>query len=168
MIQLKVYFLIVACLLISITALAQTQVLQEKESIFVVIKDMQGDRVEGYLQYYPPEITVSTKDNQEKSVPIKLIESIKLEKMLSGLLGMDQMGGEKYYKVSLHHSQEIFTLRKKFTFSLNTSLGVVTQTIDPEKVQDLFRNGSSPTVTPKSEQPFIRDKNAVLSLEIKF
>ena len=168
MIRLKVYFLTLTCLLFSTLALAEVQIIQEKENIFAVMKDMQGDRVEGYLHYYPKEITVSTKDDQEKSVPIKLIESIKLEKMSSGLPGSDQMGGKKYYKVSLQHSQEIFSLRKRFTFSLNTNLGVVTQTIDPERIQDFFRNGSSPVAPSKSEQPFIRDKNAVLSLEIKF
>jgi len=168
MMRVSIYFLAMACFFISTMVLGQAQILQEKENNFAVIKNMQGDRVEGYLHYYPKEITVSTKDDQEKSVPIKLIESIKLEKMHSGLPGAKQRGEEEYYKVRLHHSQEIFTLRKRFTFSLNTSLGVVTQTIDPERVQGFFRNGSSPVAPSKSEQPFIRDKNAVLSLEIKF
>ena len=161
-------FLALVFLLASTIALAQTQVPQEKDTIFVVVKELQGERVEGYLRLDPSELTVSTKDNQEKSVPLKLIESIKVEKIPLGIPGADEMSGEGYYSVRLQNSQEIFTLRKKYTFSLNTSVGVVTRTIDPETVQGSFRKDSSPNTNPKNDQPFIRDKNVVLSLEIKF
>lgn len=76
--------------------------------------------MEGYLRPDANELTVLTKDNQEKSVPLKWIESIKLEKIKEGIPGADQLGGESYYSVRLQNSQEIFTLKKKYAFSLNT------------------------------------------------
>ena len=155
----KFFFLTLIFLLTSTLTLAQTQVQQEKGSIYAIVKDVQGERMEGYLRLYPEEITVSSKDNEEKSVPLKYIESIKLEKIQGGVPGAEQPGGEMYYSVRLQNSQEIYTLRNKYTFSLGTSVGVVTKTIDPGAVQDLFRKDSSSTV---------RDKGVVFSLEIKF
>jgi hypothetical protein len=146
--------------------LAQTQFLQEKESIHAIVKDTKGE-TEGYLRFYPNEITVSTKDNQEKTIPLKLIESIKVEKIRGGIPGADQPGVESYYSVRVHNSQEIFTLKKKVTFSLNTSAGVVTRTLDPELGQG-FRKESSSLSTSQSEQSLIRGEGFALSLEIKF
>jgi hypothetical protein len=168
MIRLLLLFFTLAFLLTSTIAIAQNQPLQEKETIFIEIKDYQGQKLQGYLQLDPEEITISTKDNQEKSVPIKLIESIKVEKIPSGLPGAEQMGEEPYYSVRLKNSQEIFKLRKKFTFSLNTDVGVMTRTIDPERVHEFFQKDLSPATDFKNGSSFIRDKNVILSLEIKF
>jgi hypothetical protein len=148
--------------------LAQAQFLQEKQSIYAVVKDTKGERLEGYLGLYPNEITVSTKDGQEKSIPLKIVESIKVEKIQGGIPGADQFGVESYYSVRVQNSQEIFTLRKKVTFSLNTSAGVMTKTLDPELGQDFSRKDSSSHSKSQSEQPLIRGQSAALSLEIKF
>jgi hypothetical protein len=147
--------------------LAQTQFLHEKESIYAIVKDVKGERLEGYLRFYPNEITVSTKDDQEKTIPLKLIESIKVEKIQGGIPGADQPGVESYYSVRVQNSQEIFTLKKKVTFSLNTSAGVMTRTLDPELGQGL-RKDSSSLPAFQSEQPLIRGQGVALSLEVKF
>jgi hypothetical protein len=166
----KIFFLTLLFIfsLAFVTRLLQAQVSQEKENIYMVIKDTNGEKVEGYLILYPEDLTVSTKDKGEKSVPLKLIESIKLEKVKGGIPGAEEMRGESYYSVKMQNSQEIFTLQKKYTFSLNTSVGVVTKTIDADMVQGLFRKDSSPATKPPNEQPFIRDKGVVFSLELKF
>jgi hypothetical protein len=163
-----VFFFALAFLFTSTNAAAQTQATQEKETIFIEIKDYQGQKFQGYLRLDPDEITVSTKDNQEKSIPLKLIESIKVEKIPSGLPGAEPLGEESYYSVRLKNSQEIFKLRKKFTFSLNTDVGVMTRTIDPEIAHELVQKDLSPATDLKSEPSFIRDKNVILSIEIKF
>ncbi len=167
MIRFRFIFLVLVFLLAPAIILAQP-LLQEKENIYVIVKDIQGNRLEGYLRLYPNEVTVSTEDNKEKSIPLKMIESIKVEKIQGGIPGADKLGGESYYSVRLQNSQEIFTLQKKYTFSLNTSVGVVTKTIDPEAVKDSLQKDSSLVSKPESGQPFIRDKSVILSLEIKF
>jgi hypothetical protein len=97
-------------------------------------------------------------DKQEKSIPLKYIEYIKLERVQGSIPGAEQPETEGYYSVRLQNSQEIFTLRNKYTFSLSTSIGIVTKTIDPGMVQDLFQKNHSS----------IRDKSAIFSLEFKF
>jgi hypothetical protein len=72
-----------------------------------------------------------------------MIESIKVEKIQEGLPGADKLGGESYYSVRLQNNQEIFTLQKKYTFSLNTSVGVVTKNIDPEAVKYFLQKDST-------------------------
>jgi len=124
--------------------------------------------LEGYLRLYPNEIVVSTKDDREKSIPLKMIESIKVEKIQGGIPGADPLGGESYYFVRVQNSQEIFTLKKKVTFSLNTSAGLVTKTIDPERTHEFSRKDSSSLAKSQSEQSLIRGEGVVLSLEIKF
>jgi hypothetical protein len=146
----------------------QAQDYQGKEDIFVVVKDVQGEKLEGYLRFSPEELLVSTKDKQEKSVPLKNIEFIKLEKITGRVPGEGQAGSEGYYSVKLQNSQELFTLRKKYTFSLNTSLGLITQTVDPEMVGNLFQKDSAPAPKSQGDKPFVRDKNVVFSLEFKF
>ena len=168
MIRFKLFFLVLVFLLSPAMIMAQSPLLQKKEDIYVIVKDMQGNRWEGYLQLYPNEITVSMKDNKEKSIPLEMIESIKVEKIQGPIPAIDKLGGESYYSVRLQNSQEIFTLQKKYTFSLNTSIGVVVKTIDPEAVRDSSRKDSSLASKPESTQPSIQDKNVVLSLEIKF
>jgi hypothetical protein len=168
MIRFKLIFLVLVFLLSTAIIMAQSQLLQKKEDIYVIVTDMQGNRLEGYLQLYPNEITVSTKDNKEKSIPLEMIDSIKVEKIQGPIPGIDKLGGESYYSVRLQNSQEIFTLQKKYSFSLNASVGVVVKTIDPEAVRDFSRKDSSLASKPESTQLSIRDKNVVLSLEIKF
>ncbi len=168
MIRSKVIVLILLFLLSPAVLLAQAQLLQEKKGIYAIVKDMNGERLEGYLRLYPSEITVSTKDDQEKSIPLKIIESIKVEKIQGGIPGANQSGAESYYSVRVQNNQEIFTLRKKVTFSLNTSAGVITKTLDPEMGQGSFRKDSSSLLKSQSEQPLIRGEGVALSLEIKF
>jgi hypothetical protein len=167
MLRSKFIFSIFLSFLAPTILLAQTQFLDEKESIYAIVKDVKGERLEGYLRIYPNEITVSTKDDQEKTIPLKLIESIKVEKIQGGIPGADQPGVESYYSVRVQNSQEIFTLKKKVTFSLNTSAGVMTRTLDPELGQGL-RKDSSSLPAFQSEQPLIRGQGVALSLEVKF
>ncbi len=150
--------LVLLFLLTPVIALAQTQPLLKPESLYAVMKDMQGDSLEGYLQVYPSVITVSTKDNQEKSIPLTIVESIKVEKIQEGISGAGKLAEGSYYSVRLKNSQEIFILRKKYSFSLDTSIGMVTKTIDPERVRNAFGKDSSPTPKSESNQPFIRIK----------
>ena len=168
MTRFKFAFLSVLFFLAPTILLAQSQLPQENESLHATVKDVKGERLEGYLRFYPNEIIVSTKDGQEKSVPLKIIESIKVEKIQGGIPGGDQLGGESYYFVRIQNSQEIFTLKKKVTFSLNTSAGVVTKTLDPEMGQGSLRKDSSSISKAQSEQSFIRGEGVALSLEIKF
>ncbi len=168
MIRFKFIFLILVFLLTPTIILAQSPLLQEKENICVMVKDMQGNRLEGYPQLYPQEVTVSTEDNKEKSIPLRMIESIKVEKIPGGLPGADKLWGESYYSVRWKNSQEIFTLEKKYTFSLNTSVGVVTKNIDPEAVKHSLQKDSTLASKPESNRPFIQGPDVILSLEIKF
>jgi hypothetical protein len=164
----KLIFLAFLLLLIPDILFAETQPFQEKEDIYVIVKDVKGERLEGYLRLGPNELTVSTKDNQEKSVPLKLVESIKLEKIREGIPGADQLGEGSYYSIRMQNGQEIFTLKKKYTFSVNTSVGLVTKTIDPEMLQNFLHKTSSSVPKSQGDQPFVRDKSLILSLEIKF
>ena len=77
----KCKFLILILIVIFAPAFTwgQAQDDQEKEGIFLVVEDTKGEKLEGYLRFSPEELLVSTKDNQEKSVPLKNIEFIKLE-----------------------------------------------------------------------------------------
>jgi len=167
-VKFRFLFLILMLIFAPGITLAQPQDKQEKEGIYVVVKDVQGEKLEGYLRFAPEELLVSTKDNQEKSVPLKNIEFIKLEKITGGVPGGGQGGSEGYYSVELQNSQELFTLRKKYTFSLSTSLGLVTQTVDPERVGNLFQKDSVPAPKSQGDKPFVRDKSVVFSLEFKF
>jgi hypothetical protein len=168
MMRFKSLFWALLLLLAPTALLAQDQLPEESESIYTILKDIKGDQLEGYLRLYPNEVIVSTKDDREKSIPLKTIESIKVEKMQGGIPGADASGGESYYLVRLRNSQEIFLLKKKYTFSLNTSAGVLTRTLDPGVAHDLSRKDSSSVAKSKGEQPLIRGESVVLSLEIKF
>ena len=61
--------------------LAQRQAAPEKQGIYGIVRDADGEKMEGYLRLGPDELTVRSKDNQEKNVPIKYIQSITLEKI---------------------------------------------------------------------------------------
>ena len=63
----KFLFLILMLIFAPGITLAQPQDKLEKEGIYVVVKDVQGEKLEGYLRFAPEELLVSTKDNQEKS-----------------------------------------------------------------------------------------------------
>ena len=148
-------------------ALAQTQATPEKPGIYAVVKDTKGETVEGFLRLGPDELTVQTQENQEKTIPVKYIKSIALEKTADPLPGGDPKRGASY-SVRLENSQEIYTLRKKYTFSLNTNLGLVTKTIDPDQVNKLFSKDPSSGIGPADGKPFISDQSVVFSLEFKF
>jgi hypothetical protein len=45
--------LILLFLFTSATTMAQPQVLQKEDSLYAVVKDMQGNKAEGYLQLSP-------------------------------------------------------------------------------------------------------------------
>jgi len=167
-VKFKFLFLILMLSIAPTGVLAQPQDDQEKEGIYVVVKDTKGDKLEGYLRFSPEELLVSTKDNQDKSIPLKSIEFIKLEKITGGVPGGDQVGSEAYYSVKLQNSQELFTLRKKYTFTLSTSLGLVLQTLDPESVGNLLQKDSASAPTSQGDKPFIREKSVIFSLEFKF
>jgi len=59
-------------------------------------------------------------------------------------------------------------LRKKYTFSLNTNLGMVTRTIDPDQVNRSFSKDPSSGPGPGDGKSFIQDQGVVFSLEFKF
>ncbi len=151
-------------------ALGQTDVPKDQPNIFAIVKDGQGDILEGYLRFQPEEVTVSSKDNREKTIPSKYIKSIILEKVKEeGPATLDPKL-ESRYSVRLENSQEIYTLRKKYTFSLNTNVGVVTKTIDPEMINSILSKDAAQAEAAKTdkEKPLLQDKRVVFSLEFKF
>jgi hypothetical protein len=162
----KFIFLVLSLLPTPAISQAQSPLLLEKESVYVVVKDMQGQSLEGYL-LLPKEVTVSTEDNKEKTIPMSIIESIKVEKKQGGLPAVENLGKESYYSVRLQNSQEILRLEEKYTLSLNTSVGVVTKNLDPDAVKHSSQS-SSLANKPESNESLIRDQSVILSLEVKF
>jgi hypothetical protein len=166
----KLFFWVLVVFLFSVPALSRSEEEKEGPGIFAVIKDAEGATLEGYLRSYPEELTVASKDNEEKVIPSKFVKSITLEKVREeGAASLDPKQVPKY-SVRLENSQEVYTLSKKYTFSLNTSVGVVTRSIDPDTINSLVsRYGSqAPAAGTEKEQPFIQDKSIVFSLEFKF
>lgn len=170
----KILFFVFLFLFPCSIALAQSEEQKEEQkeepNILAVVKDAQGGVLEGYLRPQPGEVTVSSKDNQEKKIPAKYIKSITLEKIKEeGPAGVDPKQEAKY-SVRLENSQEIYTLSKKYTFSLNTNLGLVTKSIDPETVNRILSKDVSAAEAQKSDKDkgFILDKSIVFSLEFKF
>jgi len=157
----KFFFLMLVFLLIPAIGLAQSQLRDEKGTLYVAIKEAQGERIEGYLHFHPEALPVSTKDNQGKSILEKIIQSIKLEKIFGGIPGADRPGVESYYSVRFQNNQDLFTLDKKYTLTLNTSLGLMTKTLDSETSNRA--SGRSST-----GQPFILHESVAFSLEFKF
>lgn len=156
-----------AFFLLSSVALAQGPALEEKKGIYAIVKDGQGETVEGYLRLSTDELAVRSKGNQEKTIPVKYIKSITLEKTKDEAPGEDPKR-EATYTIRLENSQEIYTLHKKYTFSLNTNLGLVTKTIDPDKVNSLFSKDASQSAKVDDGKPFFQDKSIIFSLEFKF
>ena len=58
--------------------------------IYAVVKDAQGEKLEGFLRFDSDEISVRSQDNQEKKIPVKYLKSITLEKSKSEFPGEDQ------------------------------------------------------------------------------
>ncbi len=139
---------------------------EEKGGIYAIVKDSEGETLEGYLRLDTDALTVKSKENQEKSIPLKFVKSITLEKIKGEAPGDDP--SKEGYKVRLENSQEIYTLKNKYTFNLNTNLGVVTKTIDPETVNSLFSKDTSQAGKTESSKSFIQDKSIIFSLELKF
>jgi hypothetical protein len=106
---------------------------------------------------------VRSPDNQERTIPAKYIKSITLEKETDEITKK-----ELTYRVRVENSQEIYTLGKKYTFSLNTNLGLVTKTIDPDTVNVWLAKESAQGVKGDPGKTFIQDKSVVFSLELKF
>jgi hypothetical protein len=142
-------------------------ILDQNEKPYAVIQDMQGKRVEGYLSMYPKEITVTSDEKKEKALPFKAIESITFEKVDPGIPGADRRG-EAQYSVRLKNSNEVYTLKDKYSLSINTDVGVIIKEIDPETVRSFL--GKEPASPPGSSTPgsLLKDKSFILSLELKF
>jgi hypothetical protein len=158
----SVIFILTLLLLLTPTLTqAQLRATEEKKSILGIAKDGLGKEVEGYVHIFQDNVTVVTKENREKSIPLDLIESITLEKVEGKFPG--EITGENYYSVRLKNSQELYRLRDKYTFSLTTSAGIVTRVIDPDAVRS-----TAFATTSKNEQYYIYDKNLVFSLEFRF
>jgi hypothetical protein len=165
-----VFLFLLPCSMIFAQSEDQKEEQKEEPNILAVVKDAQGAVLEGYLRAQPGEVTVSSKDNQEKKIPAKYIKSITLERIKEeGPAGADPKQEAKY-SVRLENSQEIYTLRKKYTFSLNTDLGVVTKSIDPEMINRIMSKDASVAETLNSDKDkgFILDKSIIFSLEFKF
>ncbi len=151
-------------------ALAQKEPQNKELNSYAIVKDSKDSILEGYISNQPYEVTVFSKDNQEEKIPSKYIKSITLEKISEvGPASLNPKQEAKYF-VRLENSQEIYTLRKKYTFSLNTNLGVVTRSIDPEIINNIIsKDGSSiSTQTSIADKPLIQDKSIIFSLEFKF
>jgi Asp-tRNA(Asn)/Glu-tRNA(Gln) amidotransferase B subunit len=151
-------------------ALAQEQSQASGEDIkklFAVVKDLQGETLEGFLRSDANELTVLSQDNQEKKIPLKLINSITLEKQKTEFQGEEQKSGVKY-AVRVENSQEIFTLSKKYTFSLDTKLGITTKSLDPDLVGKVISKESLHGTRIEDGKPLFEDKSVVFSLKIKF
>jgi hypothetical protein len=136
---------------------------EEGKEIYAVVKDSQGDTVEGYLRLPAEGIVVRSQDNQKKTVPVKQLKSITLEKQKDGLTKKDIA-----YRVQVENNREIYTLGEKYTFSLNTHLGLVTRTIDPDRVNSWLTKETPSEAKVDLGKPFIQDKSVVFSLELKF
>jgi hypothetical protein len=140
---------------------------EETKGIYVITRDTQGEAVEGFLRLTSDELTVRTKEGQEKLIPVKYIKSITLEKIKNEVPG-EELKKHVTYSVRLENSQEIYTLKKKYSFSLNTNVGMVTKSIDPETVNYFFNPEASRSFKDENERPFIQEKSIVFSLEFKF
>jgi hypothetical protein len=163
----KIFLLIPFLFFSSLNARAQTEAKSEVPDVLAVIKDEKGEVLEGYLRFRPEEVTVSTQDNREKVIPSKYIKSIALEKVKEESPAKDPKLKARY-SVRVENSQEIYTLKKKYTFSLNTNLGMVTKTLDPEVINNYLLKEKSQTVNLEKDKPLIQDKSIVFSLEFKF
>jgi hypothetical protein len=148
-------------------AWGQDALRDQSEKPYAVIQDMQGKRVEGYLSMYPKEITVTSDEKKEKALPFKAIESITFEKVDPGIPGADRRG-EAQYSVRLKNSNEVYTLKDKYSLNINTELGVIVKEIDAETVQSYLRKDPSSAPGASTPGSLLKDKSFVFSLELKF
>lgn len=165
-------FLLFAFLLFFICsiALAQNEPQRMEPGVLAIVKDSRESIIEGYISAQPDEVTVYSKENKEEKILSKYIKSITLEKITEGgSINLDPKQ-ESAYSVRLENSQEIYTLRKKYTFSLNTNVGVVTRSIDPDMINNIISKDPSGIPKQKSveDKPFIQDKSIIFSLEFRF
>lgn len=168
MIRMTLIFLVLVFLLTPVMVGAESSFFPEKEDIDAMVKDMQRDTLEGYLHFYPQEVTVSVEEVKEKSIPMSIIESIRVEKLQAGLPELDRLGREAYYSVRLQNSQGIFTLQEKYILCLNTSVGMVTKNLDPEAAKHSSQKDSPLASGAESDEPLIRDQSVIVSLEVRF
>jgi hypothetical protein len=64
--------------------------------------------------------------------------------------------------------EKIFTLDKRYAFSLNTNLGLTAKSIDPELINNHISKESMPGSRLDDGKLFFEDRGIVFSLEIKF
>ena len=162
-------FTVLFCFFCTI-ALAQDKPQKEGLNTFAIVKDSQNSLLEGYVSDRPDEVAVTTEDNREKKVPSKYIQSITLEKSPDfGSARLDPRQEAKY-SVRLENDQEIYTLREKYTFDLNTNVGVVTRSIDPEMISSIVSRDLLSAAKQKSadDKSLIADRSIIFSLEFKF
>jgi len=154
-------------LMLCTTAWGQDVLRDQTEKPYAVIEDVQGKRVEGYLSLYPKEITVTSDGKKEKALPFKAIESITFEKVDPGVPGADRRG-EAQYSVRMKNSNEVYTLKDKYSLRINTELGVIVKEIDAETVQSYLRKDPSSAPGASTPGSLIKDKSFIFSLELKF
>jgi hypothetical protein len=156
----KLYcFSILILLLCSSASWAQGEPFDKKESL-------QGKpETEGSLSLYPQE-AVSSEGKEEKTFHFRVIESINLEKVNAGILGANLLSGEESYSVGLRNRQEILSLKKKYSLTLNTEMGVVVRKTDPGTAQSLLHSNSPSGGTTTGS--LAGDKRFTISLEFKF
>jgi hypothetical protein len=165
-----IFFLCIFSLFIFSYSQAQdqsAQVTKDQKRIYAVVKDGRGEMVEGFLSLNSDEVNVRSKDNEEKSIPVKYIKSITLEKVQEVFPGKETINSPKY-SVHLQNSQDIYKVDKKYTFSLNTKLGLITKSIDPEELNNIFSKDAHSAAGPIDGGSFIQDKSIVFSLDLKF
>jgi hypothetical protein len=163
----KISLLVWMILLAPALALAQAPQEKQPPDILALIRDGKGETLEGVLRFQPEEVTVSTKDDKEKQIPSKYLRSITLEKLKKETPWTDPKQ-EGRYSVRVENSQEVYTLKKKYSFSVNTNVGVVTKTIDPETINNFLSKEASPAVKSEKDRPLLQDKSVVFSLEFKY
>ena len=167
----KRIFIVLPVLILSLSSLVLAQEAPEqgrgKPNLYGVMTDARGEMTEGFLNFNSAEVLVKTQDNEEKSIPVESIKSITLEIKKDEISWRDPEK-EAIYSVRVENSREIYTLREKYTFSLNTKLGIVTRTLDPQTVNNFLSRNVSPTDNPSDGKPFIQDQTVVFSLQIKF
>src|SRR4030042_5594560 len=106
LIQRIIYILTILLMLIPSSVLAQNltpSLLDDKKGIYAIVKDGQGEAVEGFLRLSSEELTVRTKENKERSIPVKYIKSITLEEIKSEVPGEDSKK-KATYNVRLENS----------------------------------------------------------------
>lgn len=168
----KRLLLLTAIFLVFLFSLAQAQDqtspgVEDQKKVLALVKDAQGETLEGYLHLNSNELIVRSKENKEEAIPVKYIKSITLEKQPEILPG-EQLIKPPAYSVRLQNSQDIYTLDKKYTFSLTTDVGIVTKSINPEELKNITSKDGQLANGPNDWKSLIQDKSIIFSLEFKF